>query len=124
MILTNDTILRGFLAHMASLIKKHSQLVGSAEMHPNNTPELSALRGASYPEFYRQWEILRRDLDKVLELKLNPLSLVQVGAGPYASDPANSSKDTTRITFGELKKRADKARRKDPTITLLKSWSK
>ena len=124
MTLTNDTILRDFLAHVASQVRKHAQLLGSAEMHPDNTPELSVARSVNFPEIYRQWEILRRDLDKVLELKLNPLSLVQVGAGPYESDPANSSKDTTRITFGELKKRADKARRKDPTITLLKSWSK
>lgn len=79
--------------------------------------------GSKSHEVCEMWESLRTDLAKVLDLHLLPAAQIQISAGDvYVMDPANCGKDTSRITFRELKKQADKARRKDPSISLLRSW--
>ena len=113
---------------MHSNARELAALYGAAAMHPDNTPEKAAERAekSSSQAIGEEWEILRRDLWKVLEVALCPWSELPTSSSFFAGgvDPGAGAGagDMTRITFGVLKKKCDKARRKDPTITILKSW--
>jgi hypothetical protein len=116
MILTNKTVLRDYLAHLQSLIRRMTMLRGEI-----------AVRGAPQPAFdprmKEMWETLRRDLAKVLDVHLVPFENVANTRHPTGDrDPGQFGRDPTRIQLDALKRKADKARLKDPTISLLKSW--
>lgn len=124
MILSNNTTLRGYLAHIQSLARQAATLRGAAAIHPDDTPELAAAR-APNPVMLEMWESLRRDLAKVLDVHLVPyseLALVRFPTGDRDDGWQGGGKDELRVTFRVLKKRADKARLRDPSITLLGSW--
>jgi len=115
-----DLTLRGFLSHIQSLVRKRATLVGEYVLHPENTagkPPATANKAIQ-----ELWEVLQRDLKKVLDVDLCDF-------GRLVSDPSfdmgagweRGLPDPYRITMGTLKVKADKARMKDPTITLLDS---
>ena len=115
MILTNQTVLRDYLAHVQSLIRRMTMLRGEL-----------AVRGAQQPVFdphmKELWETLRRDLAKVLDVHLVPFDSIAESKHPTGDrDLGQFGRDPTRIQLGVLKRKADMARLKDPTITLLKS---
>ena len=127
MTLTNDTLLRGYLAHMKSEVRSLFVLYGERTARSAEDPDGYAnwliTHQESVKQLQEQWDILRRDVGKVLEVRLVPFS--QLADAQFVTgdtDPGASGRDPLRITFAALKRKADKARRKDPTITLLKSW--
>lgn len=115
--LTNDTLLRGFVAHMQSIARRRAALFVAATEHPDakGPPE------TRIDAIQEQWEIVRRDVMKVLEVQLKPWHELCL-PGPPESHVPFAGRDDLRITFRVLKARCDKARLKDPSITLLKSW--
>lgn len=118
--LTNDTLLRSYLAHVQSNVRELAALRLEREAHPDTAgkPYESTLMKAMCTE----WENLRRDLVKVVgpEADLKPFGEL-AAQGTFHPTPAGGQ-DPFRINFRTLKKMADKARLKDDTITLLKSW--
>lgn len=123
--LYNDTLLRGFLCNLQAKIRKLAALQFEAENHPCNTPAASAERAETSrrAEMRKEWQALSDALVIVLgpeaELR-NFNALAQPGS--FAKDCNISGEDPFRITMKALKLRADKARRKHPELTLLKSW--
>ena len=124
--LNNDTLLRGFLSHLQSQVRELAALRGMAEMHASNTPERAGQRiqESRAKEMRETWDVLRRDLAKVLgpEVQLKTFEGLVAPGTFHAGNNNCPTPDPFRITFRVLKARADKARRHDPTITLLKSW--
>lgn len=120
MTLDNNTLLRGFLAHLQSNVRKMAALDFERDHHPDS----KRLKAPSKTRTDMQacWEDLSRDL----VLVLGPgAALVPFGALAHAGTFAanlTSGEDVFRITFKALKKLADKARRRHPEITLLQSW--
>lgn len=115
--------LRGYLSHMQSLIRKRAVLVGEYVLHPDNPdgkPPAHVMSTNKAME--EEWVKLQRDLKKVLGVDLCPF-------GRLVNDPSfdmnagweHGAPDPYRITMGALQKKANKARVKDPSITLLKS---
>jgi hypothetical protein len=123
-VLDNDTILRGYLTHIQSNVRRMARLIGEHALHPDHTAENAPKMS---PKMAELWAILERDIPKVLpDLHLVPFSQLASSRFPWGEQDCGfqaGTRDPTRITFSQLKARADKARRKDPTITLLKSWS-
>lgn len=111
--------LRGFLSHIQALVRRHALLVGEYVLHPDNSENKAPYHN---PEMETKWEALRRDLKKVIGVDLCPFARL-------LSDPdfdinvgwEHGAPDPYRIRMGYLKKRADRARRRDPTITLLRN---
>lgn len=122
MILNNNTILRGFLAHLQSQVRERAALIAESIDHPDATPETRAVvsnREASEP-MRKMWEEVRRDIRLILGVELRPFHQL-ARPGSFVDDSKHVI-DPLRITLGQLKPRADKARRQHPEITLLKSW--
>ena len=116
--LHNNTLLGGYLAHMVSLIRQRGGLIMEAIDHPDMTPERRATLGQKADPLREGWDVLRRDLLKVLNLHLRPFNDL-CKPGPVTRDLLG---DPERTTMRRLKYLADKARRKDPSITLMGSW--
>ncbi len=114
--LYNDTLLRGYLAHLQAKVRHLARLHFERNNHPGATELLKP-----NPELQETWEILARDLMKVLGVAIHPFHRL-AGEGSFHSEGVIAGRDPFRITFKALKKKADKARRGDPSITLLKSW--
>jgi hypothetical protein len=114
-----DLTLRGFLSHIQANVKRRAFLIGEYVAHPDN-PERKAPEISDEVEV--MWESLRRDLKKVIGVDLCPFARLlsdstfdlNVGWDRGAPDPY-------RIRMGVLQGKADRARLKDPTITLLNS---
>ena len=114
-----DLTLRGFLSHIQALVGRRAFLVGEHILHSDN-PERKAPEIKDEVEV--MWDSLRRDLKKVIGVDLCPFAKLlsdstfdlNVGWDRGAPDPY-------RIRMGVLQMKADKARLKDPTITLLNS---
>lgn len=113
-----DLTLRGFLSRIQANARRRAVLVGEYVLHSDN-PEHKAPK--TNDELERLWDNLRRDLKKVLGVDLCPW-------GRLISDPdfdmnagwTRGAPDPYRIRMGVLKAKADRARLKDPSITLLK----
>lgn len=118
-VLNNDTTLRGFLAHLQSIARKRVALVGEAADHPDATEET---RGKLVtPDAIKDaWGIIRRDIGKILGVEL--VEYHELPRSETFTTQPIGGRDELRITMRVLKKRADKARMKDPSITLMKSW--
>jgi hypothetical protein len=117
----NNTIFRGWLAHQVSLARRRAKLIGCVVSHPDN-------KGKAYTpskestEINQEWEQLRTDIKKVLDFQLPPYhALADPEADPLRWE-AQHIMDPLRLNMRQLKARSDKARLKDPSITLLKSW--
>lgn len=121
MTLTNNTLLRGYLAHLQALARHRSRLIGEAIDHPDATPESKSKLGAP-DEIREAWESLTRDLAKVIDVALVPFERLASSPSPIVRGSSQMSPDPLRITLKALKLLADKKRRSDPSITLLKSW--
>lgn len=119
--LTNNTVLRGYLTHIRSNVRKMASLRFEYQEHPDSDgppPESEAST-----RMRKQWESLRSDLFKVLGVKILQWNQL-TGQAKLVQQSGAGMGDPLRITLGALKTRADKARRKDPTIKLLESWNK
>ena len=108
--------LRGFLSHLQAMARKQSMLIGAYVLHPDNTERKTPRSSNSNIE--KLWEILRRDLKKVLGVDLRPWT--GLATSPDFDGNVEGGRDPYRIRMGVLKQKADKARVKDPTITLLR----
>lgn len=113
-----DTSLREFLNLLQLGQKKRALLVGEYVMHPDNVerkaPEINL-------ELEKRWEIMRRDLKKVLGVELCPWGrLVSDASFDLNVGLARGAADPYLISMGELKKKADRARLGDPSILFLK----
>lgn len=118
--LYNTTLLRAFLAHLQSQARQAAALRYEFAAHPDaRQADMPAVPSA----LVETWESLSRDLVKVLgpEAQLKKYGEL-AAAGSFHRVQQIAGRDPFRITLVELKRRADKARLKDPTITLLKSW--
>lgn len=124
--LTNDTILRGYLSHIRSLAVQMAGLYFEYMNHPDadGPPPMSE----NAKEIQDTWSKLSDGLEKVIGVKLVPWNQLGKSSTLIARyDPpvgALNQGDPLRIRMSVLKRKADKARIKDPTITLMKSWSK
>ena len=120
MILTNETKMVDYIHHVQSKIRQLADLEFERRNHPDskNTPPPPA-----EVELREHWEKLRSGLMSVLGISIRPFGeATKPGSVIAACNPPEP--DFHGLTMGALKKLADKARRKDPTITLMKSWSK
>ena len=124
--INNDTILRGFLSHVQAGARTRATLMGAATDHPDNNLERQAERSRGLEPLVEQWNIIRRDIKKVLDVDLRefhelalPGSFEKAG---YEVGFLHGSRDLFRITMGQFKLKCDKARIKDPSIQLMKSW--
>ena len=123
--ITGRTTLRGFLAHLQSNAREQAKLYGAYVMHPDNE-QMTPPQGSRNESIKSLWDILRRDLKKVLDVDLLPWG--ELSTAPTftcrgsVGDGHDPSPDPFRIRFSVLKQRADRARIKDPSITLLGSW--
>lgn len=122
--LHNNTLLGGILCHLQSQVRERGRLIMEAADHPDLTPEQAAelLNRPAAKAIRDEWEVLRRDLWKVLNLQLKPFNELVAAGGPVAGNHGPCGRDPLRTTMRQLKHLADKARLKDPTITLMKSW--
>jgi len=109
--------LRGFLSHLQALARKQSMLVGAYVLHPDNTGRTAPSPTGNVEKL---WENLRRDLKKVLDVDLRPWNDLAISPNFDGTAGMQSERDPYRIRMGVLKQKADKARLKDPTITLLR----
>jgi len=107
--------LRGFLSHLQAMARKQSMLVGAHVLHPDNAGRTAPPVNDSIEKL---WENLRRDLKKVLDVDVRPWN--DLAISPNFDGTVGSERDPYRIRMGVLKQKADKARLKDPTITLLR----
>ena len=115
-----DTTLRGFLTHLQANVRKMARLHGERVLAGGVSPEPSSASSLkSMDELYEQ---VRADLHKILDLNLVPFQSLAHSKHPWGESDEFAGKDPTRIRIGVLKKLADKARRKDPTIKFLRSW--
>lgn len=113
-----DLTLRGFLSHIQANARRRAVLVGEYVLHPNN-PEHKAPN--TNDELERLWDDLRRDLKKVLDVDLCPWArLISDSDFDMNVGWERGAPDPYRIRMGVLKAKADRARLKDPSITLLK----
>jgi len=118
--LTNDTTLRGYLTHVHAEVKKLTKLYGEWMIRgggKRDTTELDKMRAL--------WTELRTDTYKVLSIELLEFDALFHSTAVVSEGDAvehASGADPLRIRLGVLKRKADKARLKDPSITLLKSW--
>jgi len=120
-VLDNESLFRSYLAHIQRMVRQRAgllhELVEHPDFHGEIIPNSDPLR--------KSWEMLARDTEKVLGVQLVPFNEL-VKSGTFTRHPSTyqeGAKDELRITMRVLKARADKARRKDPSITLMKSWS-
>lgn len=119
MTLDNETVLRGFLSHLQAKVRQLADL----HFERNNHPDAEELRKAN-PEMAEAWAVLMRDIPKVLGVEASLKHFHELTApGGFEAVDLSSCRDPFRVRMGVLKKMADKARRKDPAITLLKSWN-
>ncbi len=119
MTLKYNLTLRGFLSHIQAMARKRACLVGEYVLSPFNperkSPDIS-------DDFEVIWNSLHSDLKKVLGVDLCPYSkLISDCTFDLNAGWERGCKDPYRIRMGVLKARVDKARLKDPSITLLKS---
>jgi len=118
--LHNNTVLRGYLAHLQALARHRAALRFEHDQHPGATAPMPF----SVDSLIREtWECLSRDLVTVLGpvAQLKPYGqLAQPGS--FSVEERLTGQDPFRITMKALKLRADKARRHHPDVTLLKSW--
>jgi hypothetical protein len=108
--------LRGFLSHLQAMARKQSMLVGAHVLHPDNIERKAPPHNDSIEKL---WEILRQDLKKVLGVDLRPWTSLAISSD-FTETVEAAGRDPYRIRMGVLKQKADKARVKDPTITLLR----
>jgi len=124
--LTNDTVFRGYLAHIRSKAVEMAALHFEYMNHPDATEPVPL--SDTGKQIRETWEILCRDVEKVLGVVLVPWNQLAKSSKliNYAKQPIGGryGNDPLRIRMGVLKERTDKARLKDPEITLMKSWSK
>lgn len=136
MTLDNNTIFRGYLSHLRAMIAKLGVLEFQYMEHPENETHESSFakdpeRAGRRAQMRETWDSLREDTMKVLGVVLPLWSQIPesselirgycptvFGDAPRQA-PGN---DPLRITLKALKLKADRARRKDESITLLKSW--
>lgn len=119
--LNPDTIFRGYLAAIRAHVRRLSQLQFEKQAHPDfegDEPKSEAM-----VRMAKKWEEMRRDVAKVIHVNLIPFNrlassddILQSYTPPLG---ASNQGDPLRITMRVLKKAADKARRKDPSITLM-----
>ena len=129
--LSDGTTLRGLLSHLQSNARKQAVLYGTYMLHPDN-------KGGEKPEtgvnnIEDLWESIRRDIPKVLgedvqlvrwsELALEHTFTASGSRGHTPASGAWVANDPYRVTLGVLKKKADLARLKDPTIDLMRAWT-
>lgn len=113
-----DLTLRGYLSRIQSLARRRAVLVGEYVLHPDN-PERNP--PAVNEELEVLWGRLRQDLKKVLGVDLCPwANLISNSDFDMNVGWERGAPDPYRIRMGVLKAKADKARLKDPSITLLK----
>lgn len=127
MILHNDTLFRGYLAHVHANIKEMMRLYGERAMRLALAGDEEKIRAkVPNPEgllmIRKDWEKMREDTRKVLGVELQSFEGLLEANTVYMVLDISSNKDPTRIRMRVLKKRADKARERDPSITLMKSW--
>lgn len=121
MIVTYDTVYRGFLAHIRSLSLSLAACYFERLKHPDGgvVPLTESAK-----ELQEMWDIIRTDTVKVLHVELPPWNELPLSSELIRSyvPPLGSSNqgDPLRVRMGVLKKMADKAREKDPSIRLLK----
>jgi hypothetical protein len=108
--------LRGFLSRLQALVRQRTMLAGEYVLHPDNPGR--ALPPSIGNTNEKLWENLRRDLKKVLGVDLRPWT--GLATSPDFDGNVEGGRDPYRIRMGVLKQKADKARVKDPTITLLR----
>jgi len=119
------------LSHLQSNAIKRATLYGAYVLHPDNKDGEKPEAGANNIEDL--WESIRRDIPKVLgedvqvvrwnELALEHTFTVPGSRGHTSASGAWAANDPYRVTLRALKKKADKARLKDPTIDLMRAWT-
>lgn len=124
--ISNDTTLRGFLAHIQAGARTRAMLIGAATDHPDNNPERQAERSKGIDPLVAQWNIIRQDIKKVLDVDLKEFHELAL-PGSFEKEGQevgfqHGSRDPFRITMETFKRKCDKARIKDPTILLMKNW--
>jgi hypothetical protein len=122
-VLHNNTVLRGFLAHMQSQAREQAALYFEREQHPD-AANFKRFESAAATQIRENWESLSRDLVIVIgpEAQLKPYNQL-AHPGTFSVLEGKDYADPFRITMKALKLLADKARRKHPEVTLLKSWN-
>lgn len=119
--LHNDTLVRGFVAHIHSIARRRALLITAAAEHPENLDRLKQIQMGHRDLIIGKWESIRADLFKVLGVQLKPWHELALPGSPESFIPF-AGRDELQITMRELKKRCDKARHRDPSIMLMKSW--
>lgn len=127
MTLDNDTLLGSFLAHMHSQVRRLAGLDFEKANHPDSRRCPAPVKYECHAQretrlvMEEQWHIIRNDLREVLGLDLKPFNEL-ARPGPCYRGCLPSLKDPMRLTFRQLKKQMDKARRKNPELKMLRSW--
>ena len=118
--LDNNTTLRAFLCKLQSDTRHLALLAAEHNSHSGCRVPISGPN----EESARLYSTVVDDLRIILpELSLVHYSRLATSQYPWGdSDYAKSDNDPTRYTFGQLKKMADKARRKHPNLLFLRSW--
>jgi hypothetical protein len=122
--MTNDTLLRGYLSRLQANARELAALDFERAAHPDAT---APIQGSRRREIVEAWEVLRRELPLVLgfDATLKPWgALAAPGSFSRWDETGRTGRDPFRVTMGVFKERCDKARRKHPELTLMKSWDK
>lgn len=117
-----DMLVQGLLCRLQAQVREYSKLFFELTNHPDYRPEDYRDRSKGSDQLKELWESLRADFEKIWQVPLKPFyELVHKGP-PYCSgwDPLTGP-NPLRKTLKVAKKDADKARRKDPTISFLES---
>lgn len=130
--LSYRTTLRGYLNDLHSMAREQARLYCELVTHPDSAGAVQA--SEVFSAVVASWETLRRDIPKVLGgdvqiLLWNELAASHTFAAPGSTGWVSSSNerpanDPYRVTLRALQKKADKARLKDRSITLLKSFGR
>lgn len=119
-ILHEDSTLRGFLSHIRSLAVQTAGLHFAMLHHPDVTSEHLEKLAVSNPVIKEKWDSIRADLMKLIEVDIVPYNQLCESADIVAWQ-GRPHVDPLMISMKHLKQKADKARLKDPTITMLRS---
>lgn len=119
MTVTPDILLRGFLSHLHGEIRKLIAL----EFERANHSEAKGRRRPESPvmaEIRNQWNELSKELVIILGPGAELKRFERLGEkGSFSTQPLGG-RDPFRITMKALKIKADKARRRNPKLTLLR----
>lgn len=119
--LTKETKLVDFLSHLQANARTLAKLDFEKSHHPDGPGEEGGSDART--RICAAWEDLRRDLYKVCGVDLKPFCEI-AGSGVAVRDyhPVIDAPSLRGMTLGWVKKMADKYRRRDPDLKLLKSW--